>query len=235
MATAKDILALAASQIGITENPPDSNRVKYNTWWYGHEVSGSAYPWCCAFVNWLFDQIQARKLFYGGGKTASSGTLYNYHKAQGQAVTSYQPGDIIFFNFSGGRAPQHVGVCEAFDGTHITTIDGNTGTTNEANGGAVMRRRRHKSFIVGAYRPDYEKEEEDMPFTYDEFKAFYARLKTEEAAMPASPVHAQDVGLAKQNGLMEETRPQNPLKREELATVLQRFEKRMKEILNGGK
>ena len=51
-----------------------------------------------------------------------------------------------------------MGLCESYDGVYITTIDGNTGTGNEANGGAVMRRRRHKRYIVGAYRPAYQKE-----------------------------------------------------------------------------
>ena len=44
--TAKNIISMAASQIGIKEQPANSNKVKYNTEYYGHEVSGSAYPWC---------------------------------------------------------------------------------------------------------------------------------------------------------------------------------------------
>ena len=67
----------------------------------------------------------------------------SFHR--GQAVSGdYRPGDVVFFNFDGGSAAKHVGLCESWDGTYITTIDGNTGTTSEANGGAVMRRRRNK-------------------------------------------------------------------------------------------
>lgn len=44
MPTGKDVLQVAISQIGIKEFPANSNRVKYNTWYYGKEVSGSAYP-----------------------------------------------------------------------------------------------------------------------------------------------------------------------------------------------
>ena len=161
MAAAGDLLALARSQLGITESPAGSNRVKYNTWYYGREVSGSAYPWCVAFIWWLFREAGASNLFFGGKKTASCTTLYRYHR--GQAVTDYQPGDIIFFDFSGKRKiTEHVGVCESFDGSYITTLDGNTGTTNEANGGAVMRRRRAVKYVSGAYRPAYEREEEHM-------------------------------------------------------------------------
>ena len=50
----------------------------------------------------------------------------------------YRPGDVIFFNFNGGSNAAHVGICESWDGSYITTIDGNTAPTNEANGGAVV-------------------------------------------------------------------------------------------------
>lgn len=47
-------MQLAAEQIGVTEYPSGSNKVKYNTWYYGKTVSGSAYPWCAVFVCWVF-------------------------------------------------------------------------------------------------------------------------------------------------------------------------------------
>jgi len=52
--TAKKLLNIAQGQVGITEWPANSNKVKYNTWYYGKEVSGSAYPWCAVFVCWCF-------------------------------------------------------------------------------------------------------------------------------------------------------------------------------------
>ncbi len=153
LCTPEEILAIARGEIGVLENPKNSNKVKYNTEYYGRAVSGSAYPWCCAFVWWVFKQAGASSLFYGGKKTAHCATLMSYHKKQ--KVTDYRPGDIIFFNFAGGAAAKHVGICETYNGSTITTIDGNTGVGNEANGGAVMRRTRDKKYIVGAYRPDY--------------------------------------------------------------------------------
>lgn len=47
-------MQLASEQVGTTEYPSGSNKVKYNTWYYGSAVSGSAYPWCMAFVCWVF-------------------------------------------------------------------------------------------------------------------------------------------------------------------------------------
>lgn len=49
------ILARATAEVGTTEYPANSNNVKYNTWYYGHPVSGKNYPWCCTFVSWVFN------------------------------------------------------------------------------------------------------------------------------------------------------------------------------------
>lgn len=169
--TAEEVLELARGEIGVVENPANSSNVKYNTDYYGRVINDPAYHWCATFLWWLFKKKGAPGLYYGGGKTASCSTLYGYHKARGQAVTEYRPGDIIFFDFSGnGKSTEHVGICESVDGEYITTIDGNTGTTNEANGGAVMRRRRLLKYVSAAYRPAY-KEEEEM--TLEQFKEFY--------------------------------------------------------------
>jgi len=56
MATVNELLAVARKQLGICECPPDSNNVRYNTWYYGREVMGSGYPWCMVFVQWCFAQ-----------------------------------------------------------------------------------------------------------------------------------------------------------------------------------
>lgn len=55
--TAKMVVATAVSQLGIKEEPKNSNKVKYNTWYYGRTVKGSAYPWCMTFVEWCFAHV----------------------------------------------------------------------------------------------------------------------------------------------------------------------------------
>ena len=154
--TAKKIIEMAASQIGVKEQPANSNKVKYNTEYYGREVSGSAYPWCCAFVWWVFKSCDASQLFYGGKKTAYCPTVENYYKQQGKWYKSGKPGDLVLFDFTGKGIAGHIGIVERAnsDGSY-TTIEGNTGTGNDANGGAVMRRTRYKSTIRGFARPDY--------------------------------------------------------------------------------
>lgn len=149
------VLQIAAWQIGVLESPAGSNRVKYNTAYYGREVSGKAYPWCMAFVWWVF-----REAGFHLFKTASCSAFVGQYrdKSPGQIVrANYRPGDIVFFDFSGKRTKtEHVGIVEsvAADGT-LTTIEGNTGTTNDANGGAVMRRTRKQGLVTCGVRPGY--------------------------------------------------------------------------------
>lgn len=214
--TADRILALASSQIGTKEYPSGSNRVKYNTAYYGREVSGSEYPWCCVFVWWLFNQANASELFFCGDKTAYCPALLNFHKKNGQLVASdYAPGDVVFFNFSGRKNAQHVGVCEKWDGKRITTIDGNTGNGNEANGGAVMRRTRDKKYIVGAYRPIYE---EDVELTQEQFNQLMDAWLARQATKPVSSW--SKLNEAKAAGITDGTRPGSFATREEVATMI---------------
>jgi hypothetical protein len=148
MAASEDLLALARREIGTKEQPAGSNRVKYNTAYYGWEVSGRAYPWCCVFLWWLFRMCGASALFYGGARTASCGTLMDYARRNGLLVTKdYRPGDLVFFRFSGSGGPEHVGIVEESRGETLVTIEGNTGAGNDTNGGQVQRRQRQRRFV----------------------------------------------------------------------------------------
>lgn len=220
MATAEKILEIARSQIGTKESPAKSDNVKYNTAYYGREVSDGKHPWCAVFVWWVFREAGASDLYYGGDKTAYCPTLMSFHKKQ--KVTDYRPGDIVFFNFSGRSSAGHVGICESWDGTYITTIDGNTGSASEDNGGAVLRRRRHKKFIVGAYRPEYQ-EDDDM--TQDQFNTFMENYLKAKAKEPASDWAKPFIDTAIDVGAMTDVggtieRPKSWMTREELAVVV---------------
>lgn len=150
--TVKEILDEAKSQVGVTEYPPNSNNVLYNTWFYGHEVSGKAFPWCCTYIVWLFRR--APQLVK---RTASCLELYNFFKAKGQLVDKPQAGDIVFFHYNtNNRFTNHVGLVIGVskDGKPIFTNEGNTSITSNDNGGAVMERTR-TSNIVAYARPKY--------------------------------------------------------------------------------
>lgn len=167
--TASKILEIAKAEIGTKAT--DTKKCKYNTWFYGSEVSGSQYNWCAAFVCWVFNQAGAMDMI--PTKSAGCGVLAAGFNNQGKFYKSgFKAGDIVFFHWSNamsGSVPgaytlDHVGIIEKVnsDGTY-TTIEGNTGSTSN---GEVMRRTRSASVISGVARPDYltssNKEEEEM-------------------------------------------------------------------------
>ena len=111
MSQISDLLKIASAEIGVAEDPLGSNNIKYNTAYYGREVSGDSYPWCMVFVWWCFREAGLSSLFYGGGKTASCTTLMNWAKQQGQFVTGgYQAGDVFLYQFDDDSYADHTGI-----------------------------------------------------------------------------------------------------------------------------
>lgn len=168
MAKASDLVLAASGQVGVRESPPGSNNVRYNTWYYGREVSGSKYPWCMVFVQWCADRAGVKIPM----RTASCGALMRSAMAAGQWVEKdYRPGDILIFDFAGGARTDHCGIVESVNGADVVTIEGNTGSTSDSDGGQVQRRSRSLRLVVGAVRlnfePETEGDEEEMAVRYN--------------------------------------------------------------------
>lgn len=141
------VLQVARWQEGVCESPRGTNRQKY-----GEAYGMNGQPWCLMFVYWCFKEAG-----FNLYKTASCTTLTNRYKAAGQWVNrDYRPGDIVMFDFSGQRKrTQHCGIVLEATDTHVVTMEGNTSSTNDANGGMVMRRVRSLKHVTGACRPNY--------------------------------------------------------------------------------
>lgn len=154
LVTGKDVLAQAKKYLGTAESPANSNNVLFNTWYYGKEVSGAAFPWCMVFVQFVFAAAGAPLPF----ETASCGALLRWyrdnHPERVVPLEKAEEGDIIIFDFPGGAETDHTGILEGVGIGTVTTIDGNTGAGNEANGGAVMRRTRSKSYVRACIHPE---------------------------------------------------------------------------------
>lgn len=72
--TANMLIATAEAEVGVKESPRNSNKVKYNVWFYGKNKSAF---WCCTFVCWLFAHIRAAEVIPTVTKPISkySGTI----------------------------------------------------------------------------------------------------------------------------------------------------------------
>ena len=126
--TAQSIIDKALSQVGYKEGSGNNNK-------YGIAYGYNKVSWCCIFIWWLFNQCGASDLFYGGKKTASCTTLYNWAKKNSQTVTpaNLRAGDIVFFDWDSSGDADHVGVCVSRSGNTVYTVEGNTSTGNSAD------------------------------------------------------------------------------------------------------
>ena len=224
---ARDVLKIAAGELGTTERPANSNNVKYNTWFYGREVRDTAdtkYPWCMAFVQWCFNQA-GRKLPY---HTASCSALLNWYRKNRPEciVTAPRPGDIIIYNFG------HTGIVESVAGSTITAIEGNTSAGeagSQSNGGGGFRRKRSKT-LVTAYIRAFDEEEDDMDINAmisqmtDEQAYRLLQKAKDHAAKLTEPAWSKKEGYWQKlvDGKVFSGAPEDLLRRDEFAAALGR-------------
>ena len=151
---------LARSKIGTVERP--TNRVEFNEWYYGSDVSAA---WCATYASWVT---------YNAGApvpaTTSKGFAYvaagvNWAQAHGLwRPRTYTPQlmDEAVFSFEGQR-PDHIELVEdpskwAGGKGSLVNIGGNTqrpgGSGSQRDGGGVWRRVRG-AYLIGFILPPY--------------------------------------------------------------------------------
>ena len=159
--TLAKLTELFEKQIGVKEK--GNNNVIYNTHYYGHEVSGDAYPWCCAFIWDVFRMAGLSHLFVGGQMTAYCPFVVNYARNNNQWVTKgYKPGDLLLYDWNGDGVADHIGFCTSWSGSKGQAIEGNT--SGKGGDGVYLTDRTSKQ-VMGAYRPDYTGSHSTTPAT----------------------------------------------------------------------
>lgn len=136
------------AQVGVCENPPGSNNVRYNTAYYGREVSGDNFQWCATTIWDGYHECDLSKRYLDGGRTAYCPYIAAWAQSHGCWVTGgYREGDILLYAL-GGNQIDHVGYCVSANGKTVESIEGNYSDK-------VCNVRRSVSEVVGAYRPTY--------------------------------------------------------------------------------
>jgi hypothetical protein len=138
--------AEAVKHLGVKESPPNSNRVLFSDWY------GMVGPWCAMFVTFCYVQSGSQVAFRQGRNWAFCPfMLANARAGENHLAVTKKPerGDIVLYGF-GGSVAKHIGLFERFtDGAgNFTAVEGNTAEGNDANGGAVMRRKRNTSQVL---------------------------------------------------------------------------------------
>lgn len=185
MATAKQIIDKALSYLGTYDG--GNNNVIFNTHYYGKAVSGSAYPWCCAFVWDIFRMCGASDIFNGGEPTAYCPTVLNWGKSNGLTVNKAngQYGDIVLFDWNGDGIADHIGliISKNADGSY-TTVEGNTANSNYSNGGWVLKMIRYQWQIIGIVRPKYNGTTSTVTTTQSKPDILYQVYTSESGWLP---------------------------------------------------
>jgi CHAP domain len=136
-------LTKAITQLGVRESPADSNNVKYCDWY------GMVGPWCAMFVTWAYETSGDAPALVKGSRYAYVPYIVADARAgkYGLAVTDDPlPGDLVAYDWAFDGEYDHVGLFEKWTGGGaFTAIEGNTSTSNNSNGGEVMRRSRDRA------------------------------------------------------------------------------------------
>lgn len=133
MATATDVIGLARRYRGVTESPSGSNNQQFGIW-YG--MNGE--PWCAMFVSFILYTCGFR---FAGASTKKGWSfcpsVYAYFAKRGKVGTTPKVGALALFH--NGTRFYHIEIVTKVDASgSFTSIGGNTGHGNLANGGSVL-------------------------------------------------------------------------------------------------
>ncbi|UFQ16425.1 MULTISPECIES: peptidoglycan-binding protein [Streptomyces] len=154
MSQVSKVLSVAKGEVGYrAERAPGerpSGHQKYSPQVPGLEWS-QYQPWCATWVSWVAMKAGVANLF---PRTASVWTAMSWFKQRGRWSAYPAVGAQVIYGASGST---HTGICYAYDETYIYTYEGNTSTTNDANGNGVMKRqrRRRDAYVHGYGLPSY--------------------------------------------------------------------------------
>ena len=143
--TMNKVVEIAEGEIGYSEYPANTNQTKYGEWFGLNGV-----PWCGIFVSWCY-AMAGKPLPNIGFTKGFAGCQYAlaYFQKAGKVVKDGQPGDIVFFDFTGDGRTDHVGIVRmATSKLGYQTIEGNTGKGISNNGGTVRKQYRKMKYMI---------------------------------------------------------------------------------------
>jgi hypothetical protein len=146
------VLEVAASQVGVMEDPPGSNRgpqVDQYLRAVGLHPAAGSFPWCAAFVYFCAQQA-GQDLGRPNPMIKTAGVLEHWSEAGTRRIprvlpeqasenpTLVKPGQIFLLSTGGGHG--HMGLIEQVKGGKLLTIEGNTNDGGSREGVGVFRR-----------------------------------------------------------------------------------------------
>lgn len=153
-------LAVAETQIGVTEEPPFRNTGKSVGEYLKSVGLSEGNPWCAAFVHWCF-QRAADQLGVPNPVFKTGHCMTHWREAAGlgvRRITAAEaiedpallaPGYVFIMHY--GQDKGHTGIVVRVDGGLLETIEGNTNGAGSREGDGVYRKtlRRLRDINVG--------------------------------------------------------------------------------------
>jgi hypothetical protein len=140
----ENLIETARSQVGTARKK--INNVKYNTSYYGHEVSGEEFKWCVVFIWWCMQKCNVPMSVFP--KSAGVFLVRDWFKERNRffpVPTKPMKGDLVVFTYS------HIGiVAQLLPDNQILTIEG-----NKSDEVRKVTHSRSESTIEGYCRPAY--------------------------------------------------------------------------------
>ncbi len=157
----QDFIAVTKTQIGYTELSTSTGKplsksqnggyTKYGAWFGAPTVA-----WCAFFVSWCSNQAGISSSVIP--RIGNCEVMTNWYKNVGRYFYASQvtprTGDLIFYNWAGGKIAEHIGIVTGVSGNNIYTVEGNTGSSMGYRCEAKTRTKGAK-YIVGYARPAY--------------------------------------------------------------------------------
>jgi hypothetical protein len=144
--------------LGLTESPPNSNNTLFGNWFGENGV-----PWCNIFLSYCFQMsrgIELCKDFHGTGTKPGKGCAYvattlAWLQAKNliMETANMLPGDLVIHSWTEARKPEHISLCCGTPNSSLfPSIEGNTSSSSDSNGGQVLLRQRNTSHVIAVGR-----------------------------------------------------------------------------------
>lgn len=197
MATANDILKIAAGEIGYYAPDDPEPGSKYGRWMaelLGEDwLAGPSTDvwWCCIFVSWVLAKANQS---VPGFPSYNTDVAWSKAKSRSVLKENCKPGDIVIFDWNmGTAATDHIGFVEKnFKNGYIQTIEGNTSGTDWGSqyaGNGVHRRTRSLDVVRYCIRPAYDDAPKRESFT----KANYTVTFNQRMNVRSGPSLGHDI------------------------------------------
>ena len=175
---ANKMIEAANKEVGTSEEPKGSNKIKYNEWFYGEDADFTDKPWDAVFVAWVADQNG----FLGDNgifkKTASAKEQYDYltgekgfkaydvrstkwlytldkesEEQESPSVYEVVPGDILFWKDQNGNIT-HIGIVVSSTDKKFSVIEGDVDDS--------VQKKNYSAETLKRLAAQYEKQQEEQ-------------------------------------------------------------------------